>query len=232
MYKLARQLDYDRTLAASYAKAPDALYALLAFQGELGAIRAKVSDPLTFEMRLIWWREALEGLSKDQLRKHPIILALAPHIKYGELDLDLLIVMVETRFREFFEPAKDFPDFIEQRRSFLQPFYMNTYLAFREDDTPENFAAFLAFDIIGCLQNLDFYRQKEIIPFREKIESAALENLLKIGPKTLSPYFRGLRALALWHHKRLLKIEFKPANIKFPTQHPGKIFALWRSKGD
>lgn len=222
-------MDYDRTLAASYARAPEALYALLAFQGELGSIRQKVSDPITFEMRLMWWREALEGIEKDQIRKHPVMLGLEPHIRAGALDTDLLVVMVEHRFKEFFEPARNFDDFIEARRLFLQPYYMNTYLALRDEDTAENFAAFVAFDVIGCLQNLDFYRTKEIIPFKGQVDRGAVEALLESEPKTLSPYFRGLRALALWHYKRLVRVNFAPGQLKTAHQHPGKVLALWRS---
>lgn len=178
---------------------------------------------------MLWWREALEGIEKDQVRKHPILLGLLPHIKAGELDLDLLIVMVENRFREFFEPAKDFKNFIETRRLFLQPYYMNTYLALREQDVPENFEAFLAFDVIGCLQNLAFYKAREIIPFKGHVDPAAVETLLKINPKNLTRYFRGLRALARWHYKRLARVKFSPEQIKTGPGHPGKVLALWRS---
>ena len=181
-------------------------------------------------MRLLWWREALEGIAKDQIRKHPVLLGLLPHIKADELDLDLLMVMVENRFREFFEPAKDFKDFIETRRLFLQPYYMNTHLALREDDSPENFTAFLVFDVIGCLQNFNFYKTKEIIPFKGKVDRAALEGLLEIERQNLTPYFRGLRGLAVWQLKRLLKTNFEPDPKKSSPGHPGKFFALWRSK--
>ncbi len=138
--------------------------------------------------------------------------------------------MVENRFSEFFEPAKSFTAFIEARNKFLQPYYMNTYLALREDDIPDNFAAFLGFDIIGCLQNLDFYKTKELIPFKGKVDPAAIEALLNIGRKTSSPYFRGLRALALWHYKRLARVDFTPEKINPGHHHPGKILSLWRSK--
>ncbi len=178
---------------------------------------------------MLWWREALEGIAKDQIKKHPILVALARHIKSGVLDPDLLVLMVENRFKEFYEPAKTFDIFIQQRRAFLQPFYGNTNLALGAGEVLENFEAFVAFDIIGCLQNLNFYTAKEIIPFEGKVETAALEKLLKINSKNLTRYFRGLRALAVWHYKRLARVNFAPELIKTVHQHPGKVLALWRA---
>ncbi len=230
MYKLARQMDYDRTLAANYARAPAALYALIAFQAELGAIRGKVSDPITFEMRLMWWREAIKGVTRDQTRKHPIMMALAPHIRLGELDEGALDVMVQNRFSEFFEPAKNFQAFVEGRRNFLQPFYANTCLALGREENLDAFNVFLAFDVLGCLQHQAYYKALGITPFDGDPDQPLIKEILQVDAKTLCLYFQGLRALAIWHFKRLEKVSFNMETAKAPKHHPGKIIALWGAK--
>ena len=60
---LTREADHDRWLAGLYAPegARKHLYALAAFHIEVSRLRAIVRQPLAGEIRLQWWREALEG---------------------------------------------------------------------------------------------------------------------------------------------------------------------------
>ncbi|MEO1135595.1 MAG: squalene/phytoene synthase family protein [Pseudomonadota bacterium] len=77
---LARRGDEDRWLAASYAPSPlrTALYALCAFRLELRRIPAAVSEPALGEIRLQWWRDALEEIRAGKPpRAHPVVEALA-----------------------------------------------------------------------------------------------------------------------------------------------------------
>lgn len=61
----ARDLDYDRYLAAllSAADARDDLLALAAFHGEIARIALTVREPAIGEIRLQWWRDALEAFA-------------------------------------------------------------------------------------------------------------------------------------------------------------------------
>ncbi len=77
---LVRRQDEDRWLAAGYAQgdAKRRLLALYAFQIELKNIPAAVSEPPLGEIRLQWWREALQEIRGGKRpRAHPVVEALA-----------------------------------------------------------------------------------------------------------------------------------------------------------
>jgi 15-cis-phytoene synthase len=77
---LVRRQDEDRWLAAGYAQgdAKRRLLALHAFHIELKNIPAAVSEPPLGEIRLQWWREALQEIRAGKRpRAHPVVEALA-----------------------------------------------------------------------------------------------------------------------------------------------------------
>jgi phytoene/squalene synthetase len=77
---LVRRSDEDRWLASQYAapKLKQALLALYAFQTELRRIPSAVSEPPLGEIRLQWWREAIEEIRDGKApRAHPVVEALA-----------------------------------------------------------------------------------------------------------------------------------------------------------
>ena len=75
---LVREADHDRYLATLFAPAEhrDALYALYAFNVEIARVRDLVRQPLPGEIRLQWWREALEGERDSEAAAHPVAAAL------------------------------------------------------------------------------------------------------------------------------------------------------------
>ncbi len=77
---LVRRRDEDRWLAAGYAQgdAKRRLLALYAFHVELRNIPAAVSEPPLGEIRLQWWREALQEIRRGAPpRAHPVVEGLA-----------------------------------------------------------------------------------------------------------------------------------------------------------
>ncbi len=73
---LVRRQDEDRWLAAQYAKEPlqTALLALAALRIELRRIPSQVTEPQLGEIRLQWWREGLEAISRGGApRAHPVL---------------------------------------------------------------------------------------------------------------------------------------------------------------
>jgi 15-cis-phytoene synthase len=77
---LVRRQDEDRWLAAGYAQgdAKRRLLALYAFHIELRNIPGAVSEPPLGEIRLQWWREALQEIRDGKRpRAHPVVEALA-----------------------------------------------------------------------------------------------------------------------------------------------------------
>ncbi len=76
-----RAADPDRWLSSRFVADEQAradLIALYAFEAELAAIPARVSQPLLAEMRLTWWAEQMDGVFAGAPRKgHPVLEALA-----------------------------------------------------------------------------------------------------------------------------------------------------------
>ena len=103
---LLQTADPDRRLAALFAPAQtrEALLALYAFNHEIARIPESVSEPLIGEMRLTWWREALEALYADpsRPRRHDVLEALAGLTE--RLPVEEMLALIEAR-REDLEPA-------------------------------------------------------------------------------------------------------------------------------
>ena len=82
---LIRAYEPDRYLAALVAPAGvrDDLLALAAFAAEVRRIPRLVHDPLIGEIRLAWWRDAIEGLARDAPAGHPVADRLAGPVQSG-----------------------------------------------------------------------------------------------------------------------------------------------------
>ncbi|MEO0412046.1 MAG: squalene/phytoene synthase family protein [Pseudomonadota bacterium] len=100
-----RTLDHSAYIGCLFADPRDqpALIALQAYNGELARIRESVSEPMLGEIRLTWWREALEGAEVGNVREHPVVKALAPHIQNGALGSDALLSMIDARQQDLYE---------------------------------------------------------------------------------------------------------------------------------
>ena len=78
---LVRRVDPDRWLASRFIADPKAradVIALHAFNYELARVAGGVSNALMGEIRLTWWREAMDEIAAGQPpRKHPTVEAVA-----------------------------------------------------------------------------------------------------------------------------------------------------------
>ncbi len=75
---IAREGDPDRYLSALFAApgARDGLFALYAFNAELARIAEQVTEPGLGEIRLQWWRDALDQAAAGMSTGHPVVDAL------------------------------------------------------------------------------------------------------------------------------------------------------------
>lgn len=97
---LAREGDEARFLAALFAPVDkrEALFALIAFNVELSKIPVSVSEPILGEIRLTWWREALEDLfERDIARGHEVLAALAAAHRARPLEEASLRALIDAR---------------------------------------------------------------------------------------------------------------------------------------
>ncbi len=73
--RLLRRYDYDRFLTGLFAPAGrrEALYAVYAFNLEIARTREAVSEPMLGQIRLQWWREAIEEIYAGRVRRHEVV---------------------------------------------------------------------------------------------------------------------------------------------------------------
>lgn len=105
---LVRRVDSDRWLASQFigdlAARADVI-ALFGLNYELARVAGGVSNALMGEIRITWWREAMEEIAAGKPpRKHPNVEALAA----SRFDPNALATLAEARFADLDEgPLKD-----------------------------------------------------------------------------------------------------------------------------
>ncbi len=97
-----RRLDHDRFLTTLFApagkRAP--LVALYAFNVEIARVRETVSEPMLGRIRLQWWREAIEGIERGEVRAHEAAVALAETRGERPFPARELIALIDARERD------------------------------------------------------------------------------------------------------------------------------------
>jgi phytoene/squalene synthetase len=104
-----QRVDPARTLAARLAPKAEAdrLIGLYAFHYEIARVSEIVSDPVMGEIRLQWWREAIEEIRSGQkVRAHDAAQALEHALQATKraFPFDLLIELIDARERDL-DPA-------------------------------------------------------------------------------------------------------------------------------
>lgn len=96
---LVRRTDPDRYFSALFAPADRRpfLFALYAFNHELAHVGESVREPMIGEIRLQWWREALQTAEEDRLRPHDVVRALTATMKFVTLPNALFDAMIDAR---------------------------------------------------------------------------------------------------------------------------------------
>jgi len=116
--ELVRRGDPDRFLAAMAAPvaAREKLFAIYAFNVEVARAPWVTEESMIAEMRLQWWRDALEEISSNQaVRAHEVTTALADVIdSESAAQLDRLIQARRWDiYRDPFEDADHFNDYLD-----------------------------------------------------------------------------------------------------------------------
>jgi len=97
--RIARVGDPDRALAAAFAPR-DArldLLTLCAFNVELARIAEQVSEPGLGEIRLQWWREAIERARQGDAAGHPVADALGSTLRRRALPPERIAGLIDAR---------------------------------------------------------------------------------------------------------------------------------------
>jgi phytoene synthase len=108
--KLVREGDIDRYWSALFVPAAlrEDLLALYAFNLEIARIPYLVSEPMVGQIRLQWWRDAIELASQNNRSGNPVADRFAAAIRRHDLPKRRLQAMVEARqFDLYTEPVEN-----------------------------------------------------------------------------------------------------------------------------
>lgn len=106
---LVRAEDRDRYISVLFAPAAKRkhLFALYAFNAEIARVSEQVREPMMGELRLQWWRDAIEGKAAGDVARNPVANVLLDTIKRRNLPHALLYEMIDARAFDFYnEPME------------------------------------------------------------------------------------------------------------------------------
>lgn len=103
--KAVREADRDRWLATLFAPASarPALFALYAFSLDVARLREVVSEALPGEVRLQWWRDALQGETRGDANHHPVSAALNDTIARFHLPREAFQALIDARTFDLYD---------------------------------------------------------------------------------------------------------------------------------
>ncbi len=102
---LVREGDPDRFWATLFAPAATRppLFALYAFNFEVARVREAVREAMLGEIRLQWWRDALQGKARGDVRANPIAAALDDAVVRFRLPRQALVDLVDARVFDLYD---------------------------------------------------------------------------------------------------------------------------------
>jgi NADH dehydrogenase [ubiquinone] 1 alpha subcomplex assembly factor 6 len=108
---LVRSRDRDRFQTALFAPAEhrEALFALYAFNYEIARVRESVREEMLGQIRLQWWREAVDAAyGGGTVRRHQIVEAITAVIRGRNLSRSYFDRLIDTRERDLDDtPLRD-----------------------------------------------------------------------------------------------------------------------------
>jgi phytoene synthase len=162
---IVRRADPDRYLSALFAPASarPSLLALYALNHELARIGETVREPMLGQIRLEWWREALEGARSGNPRRHEVVEALATVFSRYDLPLALFDDMIEARQ---FDVTRDAFTQVGQLIAYLDSTSANVMriaariLGGGESDDALARTSGIAYGLVGTMRALPFHARR------------------------------------------------------------------------
>jgi phytoene synthase len=117
--QLVRETDRDRYVADLFAPAGPrpSLFALHAFNIEIGRVRDLVSEPMAGEIRLQWWHDVLHGAGRGEIEGNPVAATLLDVASRHDLPLDRLRELVDAHRNDLYsDPIATFDAFQDYAR--------------------------------------------------------------------------------------------------------------------
>ncbi len=102
---LVREADPDRYWASLFAPADKRphFHALYAFNFEIARVRESVREPMIGEIRLQWWRDALQGEARGDVKANPVAAALDDTIVKFRLPRQSFVDLIDARIFDLYD---------------------------------------------------------------------------------------------------------------------------------
>jgi len=147
------------------AAARPALWALLAFNYEIARVREVVSQPIMGQIRLQWWREALDDIVAGRPpRQHYVVGPLAAAITRHHIPRALLDQMIDGRERDLDDtpPAtlEDLETYAEATSARLLQAELRVLGAHGEASHDAARRVGIAWALVGLIRALPFHRRQ------------------------------------------------------------------------
>ena len=103
--ELVREGDPDRYLASLFAPAAfrPHLFAISAFGLTIARVREAASNPMAGEIRLQWWRDALQGEARGDVKANPVAAALDDAIVKRRLRRQPFVDLIDARVFDLYD---------------------------------------------------------------------------------------------------------------------------------
>ncbi len=167
---LVKKSDHDRYMTILYAPPDrrDDLSALYAFNYEISRIRESISEVMLGEIRLQWWREAIDDIFQGTTRKHDIIPALAKAIGQHDLSREIFMEILDGRTQDIYdESPKDIPaltDYLDRTTGNLSRLAVHVMGQRDTDDLAGRLG--IAWGFVGMVRSVCYYNslKKNFMP--------------------------------------------------------------------
>jgi phytoene synthase len=211
---LVRERDQDRYYASLFAPADKRphLFALYAFSAEVARVRDSISNPMPGEIRLQWWRDAIEGAARGDALANPVAAALDDTVTRFRLPRAALLDLIDARVFDLYDDPMpsvgDLEGYLGETSSALIRL-ASLILAGGEDPGGAEAAghAGIAFGVTGLLRALPWHaRNGQVYVPADILETHGVTRediVLGRGGPGFRAALGDLRDLARTHHARV-----------------------------
>jgi phytoene synthase len=160
--QLVRETDKDRFLATLFAPANrrGSLFALYAFNSEVARVRDAIDNAMAGEIRLQWWRDALERPGAAEARANPVAAAMLDTVVRYRLPLPAISDLIDARTFDLYDDPMPtlaaLEAYVEKTSSALIALASRILDPARENPAASR-AAGIAYAIAGLLRVFPFH---------------------------------------------------------------------------
>ena len=228
--KSVRRYDRDRFVTALFAPpAPrEDLFTLYAFNVEIARIRETVSEPMLGQIRLQWWRDALDCMCRGDPAHHPVADGLSALIRRQSLPRPLFDRLLEARE---FDMQDQPPETLAQLKLYVEDSSaglsaLAALVLGGEDDATQEAARHVgqAWGLIGLLRAHPFAikLRRLYLPIKEK--GLDIETVLAgEAPRGLIELSEQIAATAAGHLASARKLRREVSKNAIPALLPAKL---------